>query len=528
MVHIRGQAWVVVFIGICLLAKPIEAQTQEFVPLDSWVYPVMEELRVRGHTSALWGAVKPYTRADVIRALEEVRRKVDAGETLLTKLDQVLVQRLAQEFDNESTLLGVEKKFAWRFRAFGQERLSATSKEKVSRVAAGSNIGLHFGQRATFYDEILIDQEMAKDPAYTGYLWRGMHGDFDAAYAQVALGPTRMFVGRGKLFWGPGRSESLILSSNAPALDRLGLDVRVGPWAFSWFTAELDPLKHYQRPDTTLREERAKRFVTGHRLDVKIGRSLELGASETFVYGGPGREFELHYLNPLLLYHAVQLNDDSPGNTMLGFDGRWLMWPKWEVYGEVLIDDWQIEHKTPQDEEPSHWGMQVGLRAADPLGLKGSYAWANYSRVNNWVYNVYQPYERYNFKGKSLGWSGGNDGDVLELSGIKHLNRTWDVGLMLSQRRHGEGRLDATWPFVVQDKDTLIKRGFRSEPFPSGIVEKKQNGEISLRWQPNADSWLELGAGVEGIRNEGNVKGSDRTSATARLVGRYQVDWLFR
>lgn len=69
MAHIRGQAWALVFLGLCLLAGPVKAQTQEYLPLDSWVYPVLEELRVRGHSSALWGAVKPYTRAEVIRAL---------------------------------------------------------------------------------------------------------------------------------------------------------------------------------------------------------------------------------------------------------------------------------------------------------------------------------------------------------------------------------------------------------------------------------------------------------------------------
>ena len=394
--------------------------------------------------------------------------------------------------------------------------------------SSGGNLGLHFGQRATLFDGVLVDQDIGKDPAYTGYRWRRMYGDFDAAYVQGVLGPARVFFGRGKLFWGPGSDESLILSSSIFSLDQIAVTLHTGPWAFSWFTAELDPLRDYLRPDTALVVDRANRFLVGHRMDLKWSRRIELGASETFVYGGSDRQFELHYLNPLLLYHAIQLNDRSPGNTLFELDGRWLVHPKAEFYGELLIDDWQIDHKTPQDEKPPLWGAQAGFRVADPLGLAGSYVQGGYLRVNNWVYNTYQPYERYLFKGKSLGYSGGNDGDALRLNGTKHLNAAWDLGISLVQQRLGEGRSDAAWPFVVLDKDTLTRHGFRLEAFPSGIVETRRSGELSILWQPTPDARLELGVGAETVKNEGNVPGSNRTSPTARLLARYQVDRLLR
>lgn len=526
MGRINCRVWASAFAVFVLSSGIIRAQTQETVPLDSWIYPALEELRVRGYLPDLCAATKPYTRYEVYSALNDVRNDVTTGKIVPTSSERSLIKRLEAEFTKDDAWLAQDKKSVWRGRAFGQEKLFTVGRNDTSYAAFGGNFGLHFGQKATLFSSVLVDQELGKDPAYTGYRWRGMYGDFDAAYARVALGPARFFAGRGKLFWGPGSDESLILSGNAPALDQIGIDLHTGSWALSWFTAELDPLNDYIRPDTALVVDRANRFMVGHRADVKLGRRIELGASETFVYGGPDRQFELHYLNPLLLYHAVQLNDNSPGNTVLEFDSRWLVLQKLEIYGQLMIDDWQIEHKTPKDQKPNLWGGQAGFRAADPFGLTGTYFQVNYIRVADWVYNTYLPYERYIFKGEPLGYSWGNDGDLFTFKGTRHLNPAWDLGLNLVQKRHGQGQLDAPWPFVVLDKDTLTKHGFTSEPFPSGIVETLRSGELSVRWQPSPDACLEIGIGEETLRNERNVQGSNRTSATARLLARYQVDRL--
>jgi hypothetical protein len=68
-------------------------------------------------------------------------------------------------------------------------------------------------------------------------------------------------------------------------------------------------------------------------------------------------------------------------DALLGLDLRGRPTSKSEVYGELLIDDFQVEKRTSGDLEPDEVGFLVGSQWADPGGLEGITLGAEYTGV---------------------------------------------------------------------------------------------------------------------------------------------------
>jgi hypothetical protein len=70
-------------------------------------------------------------------------------------------------------------------------------------------------------------------------------------------------------------------------------------------------------------------------------------------------------VNPFLISHGASINDEAvtgENNAFLSVDLRGRPTQKSEVYGELLIDDVQVETKVPGDLEPDELGF-LGRRS---------------------------------------------------------------------------------------------------------------------------------------------------------------------
>lgn len=65
MARIRNWRWVPALLVFLFFVGSAQGQTQEYVPLDSWVYPVLEELGARGVEFERWSQSRPYTRLEI-------------------------------------------------------------------------------------------------------------------------------------------------------------------------------------------------------------------------------------------------------------------------------------------------------------------------------------------------------------------------------------------------------------------------------------------------------------------------------
>lgn len=314
-----------------------------------------------------------------------------------------------------------------------------------------------------------LDREKALDPEYAGKKWRGLAGDIQSAALYYHRSHFKFTLGRQRVWWGP-QPINLILSATGEPLDMVAAEYARGRLHFNFIFARLDG----SRPDSLDRirypdydYESDNRYLVGHRLDLRLHRGLRLGLFETSVFGGVGRPPELYYLNPLQFFHAAQLNENVNDNTFLGADLTWL--PGWNLmaWGQLLIDDFQIDDQVPGDQEPNEIGLMVGLQRAARIGSWQPDIKLEYTRITNRTYHQTHPRNRYLYRNEPLGHPLGMDADSLALAVSFRPSRYHSLSVEAAHSRHGEGSLFGPWeePWLAGDEEY-------SESFPTGTVQK--------------------------------------------------------
>jgi hypothetical protein len=303
------------------------------------------------------------------------------------------------------------------------------------------------------------------------------------------------------------------MSANAPALDQIGLRLRLGAVTASSFFANLDDMTLVapvaEAPGDTLAAGTVvKRRITGHRVRWQIGRAVAIGAAEVVVYGGKDRSAEAEYLIPVSLYYASQWNSGKNDNAFGDFTLEFRPKSDLEIYGELLVDDFQIDHKAPADKEPFEGGFMIGERLYNPLGLDGSLLRVEWARTEPYTYNQVLPWNRYLYKGEYLGFPLGSDAQALDLEFRYWMSEqvTWSFRFQNEER--GATRATDPWP-VPLTGPTAATPFPEFDHIPTGVVEERSRigAEFWLHPEPGID--LKLGGGYLDVQNVENVRGHD-------------------
>ena len=353
------------------------------------------------------------------------------------------------------------------------------------------------------YGSFILDEKLADDENYGGKKWRGLAGDVQEAFSYYRAGGFELTVGRFASFWGVRRS--LILSPRN-LFDGFAYTFRWGRLALSYRLARLDG----HNPETEGVEQFENRYVAAHRLDAHLGDRLTVGVFETVLFGGPGRQIDLFYLNPLIFFHGSQLNEGTNDNTTIGFDFSFKPTSGLKLYGQLLIDDLQIDNDVQGDQEPAEIALLAGGYAADLTA--GLDARVEYTRVSNWTFNQILPRNRYIFNGKLIGSALGNDYDVLSLLVSRWFGRKTAATTEFTFYRQGEGRVDAEWAAPW----SLIE-GDYSEPFPTGIVQKTYTISLGGKGFLREFASFDFSLGVDWISNFAHRSGDSRTLPFAEM-----------
>lgn len=168
--------------------------------------------------------------------------------------------------------------------------------------------------------------------------------------------------------------RSLILSDFAPPSQFIRTNVKV--WKLNYFfqlnrmTANVP-----SSPGGTSASKRyPDKFVAFHHLSVNLGKKFNLGLFESVVFSPQdsinGGVFELNYLNPVIFYRAIEQQNGSADNVILGLDWKWLVAKRLSVYGQFVLDEFVLNNITSGN---GWWGnkfsLQVGMKYIDVAGI---------------------------------------------------------------------------------------------------------------------------------------------------------------
>lgn len=431
----------------------------------------------------------------------------------------------AQKFQNMSELSFAERFWAKRLSAYFMEHNAQPSQLQIggrlieragriegrahSRSALMTQLAFFPNRHLALVNTIRVDQELREDPNYLGKRWRGFAGYTEQAYALLHFDKYVAKFGRDFLWWGRGYDATLLLSDYSRPLDQFYGRATFNKFRLHYVAAKLDPVRLPDSLQASPVHNFAERYLSAVRAELVFNpRVLTVAATQMVIYGGANRGFEWYYLNPLLLFHGEQLNEARKGNTFLALDFSLRPAARAELYGQLLIDDYQIERTGKRDLEPSEMGYLLGGELAEPLHWRGVSLGAEYTRVANRTYNTLFAWEKFLHRNRPLAHFLGNDFDRVLVHGHAYLGANVTLNAVFETRRRGEGRIDSTFeaPWLNVNEGESY-----SEKFPSGVVERSKHVQFELRWHPGAAFYLSLHAMHSRYRDFAHQTGVDKT-----------------
>ncbi|MEQ9007112.1 MAG: hypothetical protein RLP12_04450, partial [Ekhidna sp.] len=114
-----------------------------------------------------------------------------------------------------------------------------------------------------------------------------------------------------------------------------------------------------------------KKYMAFHHLNLKIKPNLHIGLFESVMYGDSTGGLKVEYLNPVIFYRAVEQQNGSEDNALIGTDFKWNIKNRISLYGQLVIDEMIISEVLAGD---GWWGnkqgFQLGAKYVDPFGLQ--------------------------------------------------------------------------------------------------------------------------------------------------------------
>ncbi|MEN9979292.1 MAG: hypothetical protein ABIK38_02985, partial [candidate division WOR-3 bacterium] len=218
----------------------------QYIPADSRLYEDVDLLKTAGLIQTLPSTSRPWTRAEFCQLLEEAESL--ASGRRLNPTQQTALKRLRSELTGRQPVL----RLPLEPDTVGFDLFSRTA---ITPEHQQVSLGLRFfnqpADRFFFYQEmepLVFNPEQGRvrdssgwhNPGARAVSWRNrLLWQMERAYFGFNLPWLRLELGRDELVWGPGWHSSVMLSDQAPALDKIQLTLSRRQVKFTSFTALL-------------------------------------------------------------------------------------------------------------------------------------------------------------------------------------------------------------------------------------------------------------------------------------------------
>ncbi len=326
--------------------------------------------------------------------------------------------------------------------------------------------GVHYtSKNLTLANRTGIQQVYKDDAYFAGDLSESDHwlyGRVNEAYANLVYQNFDFFIGRVKRNWGPPGQNSLILSNNPYSYDHILLDYTQNHFKFSLMYARLEDLDGYsiKLPDSVTN---SRKYLVGHRLDIRFSDRFQVAFTEMATYGGPGRDFEISFLNPMTFYYGLQRNDKEQMNGFWATDLFYKPVPRMTFYAQLLIDDIVVNNDPGVNDRaqyPDRFAVMFSLRGAD-FFKKGVNTELTYNRVWNRTYQSKYTWENYHYRGLGLGYP------CASCEELKIKLGYWGLFPLFIQQQTIIGRYGSV---SLEDSFPLINENFPIEPVKHNLI----------------------------------------------------------
>ncbi len=198
--------------------------------------------------------------------------------------------------------------------------------------------------------------------------------------------------GHGRHFIGQGY-RSLLLSDFSNNYFYLKLLTRVGRFTYQNIFAELASSSANGIGGDNLVP---KKYMAAHYLGVDVSNTVHIGLFESVIYNR-SKQFELQYLNPVILYRSVEHLTGSPDNVLVGMQADWRFLKKFQLYGQFILDEFKFKEIFLDNQGwwANKYGFQTGLKAIDVAGVDHLDIQVEYNQVRPYTYQHFDSLSNY-------------------------------------------------------------------------------------------------------------------------------------
>tara|TARA_Y100000591_G_scaffold125211_1_gene107078 strand:+ start:57412 stop:58743 length:1332 start_codon:yes stop_codon:yes gene_type:complete len=274
-------------------------------------------------------------------------------------------------------------------------------------------------------------------------------------------------IGRGRESWGSGNDIQLALSEKSSTYDYFLLGSNYGNIRVRYIYGFLENVK-----------TNINRYITARGFEWTNKKSLVIGFSETVIYSGENRSFDIGYMNPISSHLEIELNNrlnivgDRNSNAVWQAHLDYLMSENFRVSLNYLLDEFVIDQDIQIGKEH---GKAYSIRFAYTPLFSNSHIVTLFSSL----VNVGTPTFRHgigtnNFVhgGRPLGWYRGSDGQEICI-GMNYFNNNNYISSISTG-------------ILVSGEETIANRVFEpysdylKGPFPSGNVKEITYAETNF------------------------------------------------
>ncbi len=170
--------------------------------------------------------------------------------------------------------------------------------------------------------------------------------------------------GYDKHFLGDGYRSLFLSDFSAPATF-LRLNTRI--WKLNYQNLYLELTPQYTRG---LDQQLPHKYATMHHLSVNATRWLNIGLFESTIFSR-GNRFEFSYMNPVILYRAIERANGSPDNVNLGLNFKAIAAQHLQFYGQIFFDEFRSKELfAGKGWFGNKFGVQLGGKWFDALGIR--------------------------------------------------------------------------------------------------------------------------------------------------------------
>ena len=316
--------------------------------------------------------------------------------------------------------------------------------------------------------------------------------------------------------------RSLLLSDFADPFLYAQIDTRVWRIHYRNLYTQLQDFSLSQPVST-------RKHMVAHTLSVQVTPRWEVGLTEQTVFRRDNG-FDAQYLNPIILYRAVEQDNGSPDNALFGFHSNYLL-PRAALYTQFLLDEFKFDELIVERDGwwANKWAWQIGARLIDPLDVNGLDVNLEYNIVRPFTYTHGDAGISYSHYNQPLAHPWGASLREFRLEARQRLGQQWRVAAsvyLLTQGTMALGAERQSFGANILDnyntrgseyghqtaepsptRRTLVRAALIYRPIPGAAIEARaeyyDRNVTDATTQPPAQQGISLAVRLNAVRREG-------------------------